>query len=113
MKGQVSNFEYLMAVNTAAGRSMIDATFHAILPWVSQPAAQPPTSCPLPLSTVVLVTHLLPQVSDFSIKDGGWRDLAKSKFRLNKGDSQLESTYTHSTPQHHITESLSEITYCE
>jgi hypothetical protein len=32
---QVSNFEYLLAVNAAAGRKMVDATYHPVLPWVS------------------------------------------------------------------------------
>ena len=45
--GDVSNFDYLMVLNRAAGRSMIDASFHAMMPWVV----------------------------DFSSKDGGWRDL--------------------------------------
>ena len=34
INGQMSNFEYLMAINAAAGRSMIDATFHPVIPWV-------------------------------------------------------------------------------
>ena len=32
--GDISNFEYLMILNRAAGRSMIDASFHAMMPWV-------------------------------------------------------------------------------
>lgn len=79
----MGNLEYLMAINAAAGRSMIDAIFHPVLPWVS----------------------------DLKVQNGGWRDLSKSKFRLNKGDAQLDSAYRHSTPPHHITESLSEIIY--
>ncbi len=83
MNGQVDNYTYLMAINAAAGRSMIDATFHPVLPWVS----------------------------DLKVHGGGWRDLTKTKFRLTKGDAQLDTAYRHSTPPHHITESLSEITY--
>jgi hypothetical protein len=81
--GDISNFEYLMIINAAAGRKMVDGVFHPFLPWVT----------------------------DFSIRNGGWRDLTKSKFRLNKGDHQLDRTYQSSLIPHHITESLSEITY--
>ncbi|CAH0513766.1 unnamed protein product [Peronospora belbahrii] len=82
--GDLSNFEYLMALNTAAGRRMEDGVFHPFLPWVTDFTAGP---------------------------HGGWRDLSKSKFRLNKGDAQLDRTFASSVVPHHITESLSEITY--
>ncbi|CAI5741557.1 unnamed protein product [Peronospora destructor] len=82
--GDLSNFEYLMALNTAAGRRMEDGVFHPFLPWVTDFTAGP---------------------------HGGWRDLGKSKFRLNKGDAQLDRTFASSVVPHHITESLSEITY--
>ncbi|KAG6962205.1 hypothetical protein JG688_00008710 [Phytophthora aleatoria] len=78
--GDISNFEYLLVLNTAAGRRMEDGVFHPFLPWIT----------------------------DFT---GGWRDLSKSKFRLNKGDAQLDRTFASSAVPHHITESLSEITY--
>ncbi|TMW67629.1 hypothetical protein Poli38472_011249 [Pythium oligandrum] len=82
-EGDLSNFEYLMILNIAAGRRMVDGLFHPVMPWVT----------------------------DFSERNGGWRDLTKSKFRLNKGDQQLDLTYANSVVPHHITESLSEITY--
>jgi serine/threonine protein kinase len=80
---QVSNFEYLMALNEAAGRKMGDSTYHPVLPWVS----------------------------DFHRQGSGWRDFSKSKFRLKKGDKQLDETYSYQQPPHHITENLSDITY--
>ncbi|GMF22260.1 unnamed protein product [Phytophthora fragariaefolia] len=82
--GDISNLEYLMTLNAAAGRRMEDGVFHPFLPWVTDFSAGP---------------------------NGGWRDLSKSKFRLNKGDAQLDRTFASSAVPHHITESLSEITY--
>ncbi|XP_066551836.1 WD repeat-containing protein 81 isoform X2 [Amia ocellicauda] len=63
--GQVSNFEYLMELNRLAGRREGDPNYHPVLPWVV----------------------------DFTVPFGKFRDLRRSKFRLNKGDKQLDFTY--------------------
>ncbi|KAF9390624.1 hypothetical protein CPC16_004938 [Podila verticillata] len=83
-KGEISNFTYLMILNHAAGRRLGDPNVHPIFPWVT----------------------------DFTGSDvsHGWRDFTKTKFRLNKGDEQLDVTFDGPVP-HHITDILSDITY--
>ncbi|TQD83516.1 hypothetical protein C1H46_030897 [Malus baccata] len=89
-RGEISNFEYLLILNRLAGRRWGDHTFHTVMPWVI----------------------------DFSMKpdensDAGWRDLKKSKWRLAKGDEQLDFTYSTSEFPHHVSdECLSELAVC-
>ena len=89
VRGDLSNYDYLMELNRLAGREMSssDVALHPILPWVV----------------------------DFTTAEGGWRDLSRSKFRLKKGDDQLDFTYLNSasssSPPHHITEQFSDLTY--
>lgn len=88
---RVTNFQYLMILNHLAGRRMGDPNNHPVLPWVL----------------------------DFSAPDSGYRDLTKSKFRLNKGDGQLDFMYSgmHEVSDsgdhvpHHVSDILSDITY--
>lgn len=87
--GQISNFDYLTMLNNFAGRRTDSPDYHHIVPWVI----------------------------DFSSKNGNWRDLTKTKYRLTKGDAQLDITYQHnkhgtdSTTPHHVSDVLSEITF--
>ncbi len=90
--GELSNFDYLMVLNHLAGRRMCDPNQHPVMPWVM----------------------------DFTSPASGLRDLTKSKYRLNKGDRQLDLTYDVATlgssqenvhVPHHISDVLSDITY--
>lgn len=88
--GKISNFDYLTMLNNFAGRRIDSADYHHIVPWVI----------------------------DFTTKSGNWRDLTKTKYRLTKGDAQLDITYQHMklgsaevTIPHHVSDVLSEITF--
>ncbi|XP_022916649.1 WD repeat-containing protein 81 isoform X2 [Onthophagus taurus] len=86
IEGQISNFTYLTALNNLSGRKYGDPNCHHVFPWVS----------------------------DFSSRCGkNWRDLKKSKYRLNKGDRQLDLMYECSSKEtpHHVSDVLSSITY--
>ncbi|XP_015277396.1 PREDICTED: WD repeat-containing protein 81 [Gekko japonicus] len=98
VNGRLSNFDYLMHLTRLAERRVGDPNYHPVLPWVV----------------------------DFTIKNGRFRDLRKSKFRLNKGDKQLDFTYEMTKQAfvaggglggeqphvpHHISDVLSDITY--
>ncbi|CAN8244047.1 unnamed protein product [Cochlearia groenlandica] len=89
-RGDVSNFEYLLFLNKLAGRRWGDHTFHPIMPWVIDFSQKPENDSEL-----------------------GWRDLRKSKWRLAKGDEQLDFTYSTFEIPHHISdECLSELAVC-
>ncbi|CAB3253741.1 unnamed protein product [Arctia plantaginis] len=86
-RGRISNLDYLLHLNMLTGRSNNDPQAHFMVPWVT----------------------------DFSYRCGrNWRDLSKSKYRLNKGDRQLDMTYDVSSSNdqtpHHVSDALSDIT---
>ncbi|KAG7171126.1 WD repeat-containing protein 81-like, partial [Homarus americanus] len=62
---QITTLDYLLCLNFFAGRKFNSPRHHPTVPWVT----------------------------DFSSRNTGWRDLTKTKFRLNKGDQQLDHTY--------------------
>eukprot|EP00257_Ricinus_communis_P016496 XP_015574682.1 protein GFS12 [Ricinus communis] len=89
-KGELSNFEYLLILNKLAGRRWGDHAFHTVVPWVIDFSTKPDDN-----------------------SDLGWRDLSKSKWRLAKGDEQLDFTYLTSEMPHHVSdECLSELAVC-
>ena len=99
---QLSNFDYILLLNFLSGRTFSNPNHYPVMPWIR----------------------------DFTTQNGGYRDLSKSKYRLNKGDTQLDLTFESSkitsnshendplsqqkgamhTP-HHVSDVLSEITY--
>ncbi|CAE6108597.1 unnamed protein product [Arabidopsis arenosa] len=89
-RGELSNFEYLLVLNKLAGRRWGDHTFHPVMPWVIDFSKKPEND-----------------------SDSGWRDLRKSKWRLAKGDEQLDFTYSTFEFPHHVSdECLSELAVC-
>ncbi|XP_062111026.1 protein GFS12 [Humulus lupulus] len=89
-RGEMSNFEYLLVLNRLAGRRWGDYSFHTVMPWVIDFNTKPDEN-----------------------SDAGWRDLSKSKWRLAKGDEQLDFTYSSSEIPHHVSdECLSELAVC-
>ncbi|KAM3180364.1 hypothetical protein ACTXT7_016423, partial [Hymenolepis weldensis] len=73
----ISNYDYLMYINSLAGRKAGDPTTSAVLPWVTD------FSSPFDPDNSNGTQQCL-------------RDLTRTKFRLNKGDYQLDATYLHS-----------------
>ncbi|XP_002873901.2 protein GFS12 isoform X1 [Arabidopsis lyrata subsp. lyrata] len=89
-RGELSNFEYLLVLNKLAGRRWGDHTFHPVMPWVIDFSKKPEND-----------------------SNSGWRDLRKSKWRLAKGDEQLDFTYSTFEFPHHVSdECLSELAVC-
>jgi hypothetical protein len=83
-RGWLSNLDYLLALNHAAGRREHDPNNHPVVPWVINFQADSPAA--------------------------GWRDLGYTKYRLNKGDEQLDIAWQSVVP-HHVSDVLSELTY--
>ena len=89
--GAVSNLEYVEKLNDIARRGT-DLAYYRVAPWVIDFTA-------------------FPLRDDGSLR--GARDLTRTKWRLTKGDEQLDFTYRHTTPPHHVSDDcLSELGAC-
>jgi len=93
--GTLSNLAYLLLLNESAGRIPEDPSNPPILPWITDFSQQ----------------ILDPNDMHAALGTGGWRDLSKSKYRLTKGDIQLDNSFKYATPSHHLQEALSDISY--
>ena len=105
-EGAMSNFDYLILLNLACGRERGNLAFYPVLPWVVDMTVDP--------SSISSHSHGEESgTGDDSSEKNTWRDLTKTKWRLAKGDLQLDMTYISSDPPHHVSdEALSELTVC-
>ncbi|KAL7752834.1 hypothetical protein RI367_001837 [Sorochytrium milnesiophthora] len=102
-RGQMSNFDYIMALNEMAG------------------AVHPSTAAAYDAQSNFEIGrrlgnpnlhYLMPWVTDFTgdRPESGLRDLRKTKYRLKKGDEQLDMTFQ-APVRHHITNIFSDLAY--
>lgn len=80
---QITTLDYLLCLNFFAGRKFNSPHHHPTVPWVM----------------------------DFSSRSSGWRDLTRTKFRLNKGDQQLDHTYQMAASQGEGKQAVRDINY--
>ena len=80
-QGDLSNYDYLLILNKIAGRRWGDRKFHTVMPWIIDFSVRP---------------------DETSVQ--GWRDLTKSKWRLAKGDEQLDFMYSTAEIPHHVSD---------
>eukprot|EP00854_Cymbomonas_tetramitiformis_P011622 gene11622-13728_t len=104
--GQISNLEYLLALNRMAGRLDGNRAFCTVLPWVLDM-----TQAPEDTMNVCFPNVDMDAAEEVDL--AGWRDLRKTKWRLTKGDEQLDFTYSRSDIPHHVSDDcLSELAVC-
>jgi len=123
INGDLSNFDYLMILNKLAHRNIGDHMNHPVMPWIIDFTKNPliqintSTSVSAVTGTTTSTTGTTTGTTSTSglLLLEGWRDLTKTKYRLNKGDEQLDFQF-YNAPEgtenpHHISDVLSELTY--
>jgi hypothetical protein len=119
--GELSNYEYLLEVNRLAGRRWGDPTFHPIMPWVIdfKKRMLNDSSSSDVTSTPDRGSISRDDEAPLSPRSGSgtftWRDLTKTKYRLTKGDEQLDFMYNNAgaenTPHHVPSQGPDELSY--
>ena len=126
----LSNLDYLLLLNLAAGRRLADRSFHPFVPWVTDFSTDPRVMLgllqPPPPTGGSGAAGSSPNggsaghgddggggssssgsgsscgSGSSSSSGGGWHSLSQSRYRQAKGDLQLDVTYAGSDPPHHI-----------
>ncbi|ORZ30121.1 hypothetical protein BCR44DRAFT_80010 [Catenaria anguillulae PL171] len=86
--GRLSTYAYLLHLNHLSGRTHHSLHTHPIIPWLTDFSTHTPDD------------------------PAGLRDLTRSKYRLKKGDEQLDMTWTAGDQPHHITALLTDLSMC-
>lgn len=91
VSGELSNFDYIMALNTLSGRSFNDLCQYPIFPWVLQVPSCHPLTCRFPFDELVdFLTTASTSLQDYTsssidLRDEAvYRDLSKPMGALNQ-----------------------------
>ena len=104
--GALTNLEYLLKLNELAGRRRGDPNKHPFVPWVIDFTVDPDDDGDdggvgdggiiddSPASSSSTTTSSTTTTTTSAAAAAGWRDLTRSKWRINKGDEQLLASYS-------------------
>ncbi len=126
----LTNLDYLLLLNLAAGRRLGDRTLHPFVPWVTDFSVHPEIMLRSACTPHRRQQHQAPHPSQYpqyqsqghtelqqqqrvgqgggavagsgGSGGGGWHCLTQSRYRQAKGDLQLDVTYDTAEPPHHI-----------